>query len=279
MTNFFMNSRLFQFLFILVVMLTACTTNQSDGVNSTSSLVDEDRSACVVRGVPDDLSFDPFYKKYCDADGIPIISSNEVDDLALQQAYYLIMNMLVAVPDIHQELVSNGAYFAIIGKNEMQTDLPEYSHMDSEYWDQRARGLGGSLDNPVTSSAEENLLCLRSDRYYGESITIHEFAHTISLMGIGDDFDSLALEFTEIYESAKERGLWENTYAGSNIEEYWAEGVQSYFNANAQSVPGDGVHNHVNTREELVEYDPALYEFISRIFNDFKWTPTCPNEE
>ncbi len=274
-----MSSRLVRFLFILVVMQTSCTTNQLDGIHSTSSLVNEDRSGCAVSSIPDDLSFDPFYKKYCDADGIPIISSNEVADLALQQAYYIVMNMLVAVPDIRQELVSNGAYFAIIGKNEMQTSLPEYSHLDSEYWDQRARGLGGSLDFPITSSAEENLLCLRNDRYYGESITIHEFAHTISLMGLGDDFDSLLIEFTGIYESAKELGLWENTYAGSNLEEYWAEGVQSYFNANAQSMSGDGVHNHVNTREELAEYDPALYEFISRIFNDFKWTPTCPNEE
>jgi hypothetical protein len=95
-------------------------------------------------------------------------------------------------------------------------------------------------------------------------------------MGLGDDFDDLLKEFTGIYESAIKQGLWENTYAGGNIQEYWAEGVQSYFNANAQSVLGDGVHNYVNTREELAEYDPALYAFISKIFNNFEWTPTCP---
>jgi len=269
------------FLLIVVVMLTACTINQREDteISTNSSLVDEDRSGCVVSSVPDEYSFDPFYQKYCDANGIPIISSEEVDDLALQQAYYIVMNMLVAVPDIREELISNGAYFGVIGKNEMQTSLPEYSHMDSEYWDQRARGLGGSIGFPITSSAEENLLCLRDDKYYGESIAIHEFAHTISLMGLGDDFDSLLVEFTELYESAMEQELWENTYAGSDIQEYWAEGVQSYFNANAQSVIGDGVHNHVNTREELAEYDLALYEFISRIFNGFRWTPTCPDEE
>ena len=131
----------------------------------------------------------------------------------------------------------------------------------------------------ITTSAEENLLCLENDRYYGENIAIHEFAHTISILGLGSNFDSLLLEFTEIYETALEEGLWENTYAGSNMQEYWAEGVQSYFNANIQSVLGDGVHNHVNTREELAEYDPVLYDFISDIFNDHEWTPTCPNEE
>jgi len=276
-----MNSRLCFFLLIVVGTLTACTINQREDTekNQKSSLVDEDRSGCVVSSVPDEYLFDPFYQKYCDADGIPIISSGEVDDLALQQAYYIVMNMLVAVPDIREELISNGAYFGVIGKNEMQTSLPEYSHMDSKYWDLRARGLGGSIGVPITSSAEENLLCLWDDKYYGESIAVHEFAHTISLMGLGDNFDSLLVEFTELYETAMEQGLWKNTYAGSDLQEYWAEGVQSYFNTNAQSVKGDGVHNYVNTREELAEYDPALYEFISRIFNDFRWTPTCPNEE
>jgi hypothetical protein len=272
------NSRMKGFLLLAAILLTACRIN-TGGVNANSPLVDEDRSGCVVSSVPDEYSFDPFYQKYCDANGIPIISSGEVEDLALQQAYYIVMNMLVAVPEIREELISNGAYFGVIGKNEMQTSLPEYSEMDSEYWDRRARGRGGSRGIPITSSAEENLLCLRNDRYYGESIAVHEFAHTISLMGLGDDFEPLLAEFTELYESAKEQGSWENTYAGSDIQEYWAEGVQSYFNANAQSLIGDGVHNYVNTREELAGYDPALYEFISRIFNGYRWTPTCPNQE
>ncbi len=260
----------------MVILLVACTNSKSG--HEVSILIDEDRSGCIVQKIPNEYSFDPFYEKYCDADGIPIISSGEVDDLALQQAYYIVKSMLLAIPDIRQELISKGVYFGIIGKNEQQTSLPEYAHLDSEYWDQRARGLGGALDLKITSSAEENLLCLREDRYYGESIAVHEFAHTISVLGFGEDFERLLLEFTEIYESATEQGLWENTYAGSNIQEYWAEGVQTYFNTNIQSVLGDGVHNRVNTREELAEYDPALYDFISNIFNDFRWTPTCPNE-
>ncbi len=232
-----------------------------------------------MSSVPVDYSFDPFYEKYCDADGIPIISSGEVDDRALQQAYYLIQNMLASIPEVRQELISNSAYVGIIGKNEEQTSLPEYGHLDSEYWDQRAHGLGGSLDLPITSSGEENLLCFPWDDYYGESILVHEFAHTISLMGLGDDYEPLLKEFTGIYESAIQQGLWQNTYAGSNLLEYWAEGVQTYFNTNLQSERVDGVHNYVNTRQELAEYDPALYEFIVKFFHQFDWTPTCPQRE
>lgn len=271
---------------IFVFLLSACNRIPFNGIETAQEASDldraqiqaiEDRSGCAVRGVPDEYSFDPFYEKYCDANGIPIISSGEVDNLALQQASYIVMNMLAAVPNIRQELVSHGVYFAVIGKKERLTSLPEYAHMDSKYWDQRARGLGGGQYFPITSSAEENLLCLHSDhRYYGESIAVHEFAHTISLIGMGDEFDDLLKEFSRIYGSAIKQGLWKNTYAGSNIQEYWAEGVQSYFNANAQSFFGDGVHNYVNTREELAEYDPALFAFIAKIFNNFEWTPICP---
>lgn len=236
----------------------------------------EDRSGCVVSSVPDEYGFDPFYEKFCDAVGIPIISSGEVDDLALKQAHYLITSMLAPIPDVRQELISNRAYFGIIGENEMQTTLPEYSHLDSQYWDRRARGLGASWESPITSAAEENLLCLPGDRYRDESIAVHEFAHTIALLGFGDKRDALEGELGGLYESALQKGLWINTYAASDIHEYWAEGVQSYFNTNLESEPPDGVHNHVDTREELAEYDPQLHEFISRIFNGYRWTADCP---
>lgn len=130
----------------------------------------------------------------------------------------------------------------------------------------------------MTSAPEENLVCFRRDRYYGESIAAHEFAHTIHLLGLGEDFGKFTFELSRLYESALEQELWQDTYARSSIEEYWAEGVQSYFNTNLESNPADGIHNQVNTREELAIYDPGLYDFISRFFRGFEWTPTCPGE-
>jgi hypothetical protein len=222
------------------------------------------------------LGFDPFYEKYCDADGIPVVSSGEVDDMALQQAYYIITNMLAPIPEVREELVKLDAYFAIMGEHQFQTTLPEYSHMDSDYWDQRARGLGGSRWDPVTSGAEENLLCLHNDRYYGESIAVHEFAHTIHLAGLVRTVPRFNADLRRLYRAAMDEGLWADTYAGTNYKEYWAEGVQSYFGTNLQSARPDGVHNHVNTRAELESYDPALFEFIDGVFG-FEWTPTCPD--
>ena len=271
---------------IILILAAGCVNLPGqDGSQNPSSQdaslvqVDEDRSGCVVSAVPVEVSNNPFYEKYCDAGGIPIISSGDVDDLALQQAYYIITNILAPIPEVRSELVAGGAYIGIIGRDEQQTTLPEYSKMDSAYWDKRARGLGGSQRMRITSVGEENLLCLRDDRYRGESILVHEFAHTISLRGLGEDFDAMLEEFTSIYEAAMQEGLWEDTYAASNVQEYWAEGVQTYFNTNLQSLFGNGVHNRINTRKELARYDPALFDFIAEFFQHFEWTPTCPEVE
>lgn len=263
-------------------MLSACQKSPIPALyRNPDILPDEDRSSCVVTGPPAELGLDPFYTKYCSVQGLAIVASDEVDDLALQQAYYLINNILTPIPDVRNQLAGDGHYIAIIGKDQGQTTLPEYAHMDSAYWDARARGLGGGKNNPVTSCGEENLLCLGrgEDRYFGESILIHEFAHTIHLGGQGGSILVFNNRLYALYHKARKAGLWENTYAISNPEEYWAEGVQSYFNTNLSSPLPDGVHNKIDTRQELAEYDPDLYEFIAEFFDYFAWEPTCPGKK
>jgi alpha-glucosidase len=237
---------------------------------------DEDRSGCVVSKPPIEYGFDPFYEKYCEMDGIPIISSAAVDDLALQQTYYILANLLAPITYVRDEFVDLGVYFVIIGRFENQTTLPEYAHLDSAYWDNRARGLGASGSDRVSSAGEENLLCLSMDRYRGESIAVHEFAHTIHLLGLRRTVFGFDSRLRLLYYWAKIEGLWVDTYAGSNMKEYWAEGVQSYFGTNLQQQPSDGIHNWVNTPDELAQYDPRLYQFIDSVFGGFRWTPTCP---
>ncbi|MCB0032781.1 MAG: hypothetical protein KDE51_02080, partial [Anaerolineales bacterium] len=119
-------------------------------------------------------------------------------------------------------------------------------------------------------------LCYGSDVYLGESIAVHEFAHTIKSMGLVFLDSNFTTTVENAYQNARNQGLWDNTYAGSNAEEYWAEGVQSYFNTNLQSDPPNGIHNHVNTRAELQAYDPGLYALIDEVFDGVVYTPTCP---
>lgn len=52
----------------------------------------------------------------------------------------------------------------------------------------------------------------------------------------------------------------------TNAQEYFAEGVQSFFNVNAYAKPSNGIHNHVATNQVLKTYDPELYNLIKKAF-------------
>ena len=225
----------------------------------------------VVTTPPDSLKLDTtFYKKYMNVNGLAVCSSARVPDSCFQVAYITfeaVTRMLS--PEVMQSMVSHGARVTIMSKDEQTCDVPEHAHLADDPntdWNKRARGLGGTLWLPMNSCAEENIMHYRNDRYYTEDITIHEFAHTIHNVGIAPVYPEFNKELRACFEKAKSEGKWENTYAGSNVGEYWAEGVQDWFDVNIETEKPNGIHNRVNTREELRTYDPGLYELLSRYF-------------
>jgi len=211
------------------------------------------------------LKLDTFYKKYIDYKGYPILSSEKVSDEALLEARYLISQMLADRDDILQALIKGRCRFVVMAPTEMTTDVPEQRHLTpKDYWDKRARGLGGR----ITSCGEENLLNLRGDRYHNENILIHEFAHCIHNPGLRTVDPKFDGRLRATFDRAIAKGLWKDTYAATNASEYWAEGVQAYFDCQA---PKGGVHNGIDTREKLATYDPELFELIDEVFKTSKF--------
>ena len=222
------------------------------------------------------FKLDPYYQKYVSAGGLPIVSSDKVADEALLEAAYLINRMLAGRGDIRGAMIDNKTRFAVMAFDEFTTDVPEHATLQpKKYWDRRARGLGATAERPAVSCGEENLLAYPGDPYHTENILIHEFAHAMHQMGL----NTVDKEFDErlrmIYEQAMNEGLWKDKYAATNRDEYWAEGVQSYLDTNRED---DHDHNHVNTREELKEYDPRLFELIDGVFQQNPWRYTHPSQ-
>ena len=122
-----------------------------------------------------------------------------------------------------------------------------------------SQSVGGTLKHPLTISCEENLLCTSRDPY-NEDIYIHELAHGVHLVG-GGAIKNFEVAVENAYDQAKRSGLWKQTYAISNSMEYFAEGVQSYFNFGQNGIEdigpptGNGNVNNINTRELLFGYD------------------------
>jgi alpha-glucosidase len=218
----------------------------------------------VPEAVRKALNLAPFYRKYVDYLGFPIVSSEKVSDAGLLEARHLISRMLADRPDVVRALIKNKVRFAVMAPSEQTTDIPEHSDLKpKEYWDKRARGLGATPWRPAVSCGEENLLNLKGDRYPKENILIHEFAHAIHEMGLVSIDPRFDKRLRVAYANAMAVGLWSKTYAATNHKEYWAEGVQSYFDCNN---PPNAVHNDINTREKLARYDPDLFALIDEVF-------------
>jgi alpha-glucosidase len=220
--------------------------------------------------VPASLGIHPFYKKYLDANGIAIVSSGNVRDEALMRARRVIIQILSKRPDIKDYMVGKGCKVMIIGEKEEVCELPEYAHICNSpeniaYWNRRARGFGGAPEDDLSASfGEENVLGLPGDRYVGESIMVHEFAHIFHMVGIAGIESGFDEELEAMRRNAIANGLWKDTYAIGNKEEYFAETLQSFFNCNRYAERPNGVHNAINTREKLKLYDPAMYRLLLR---------------
>lgn len=213
-----------------------------------------------ANGVPD------FYTQTITAHGFPIVASAKVSPYALKEAAYLINLMLAKRPDVREAMIASGARMCIMAHHEFTTDLPEFKRLrPKNYWDARARGLGGSETDPFCSCAEENLLAYPGDPYEQECILIHEFAHSLHLRGMVNVDPTFDSRLKATYDQAMAAGLWKGKYAAVNHCEYFAEGVQSWFDDNREN---DHDHNHVNTREELRAYDPRLAEICAEVFGD-----------
>lgn len=242
-----------------------------------------DYARFLVRRPPASLGLDPFYQKYVDAGGIPIVSSTRVPDTALLVARDIVDAELANRPDIRRELLREHARVGVMAIDEGTTDLPEQrdwkkparddprltrcerAHYDTiagmtdqQYWNSRARGMGGLY----TTSAAENLLGVPHTRYYGENILVHEFSHNI-LSAIEKVDPALYRRVEAAYRHAKATGLWEGTYSAVTIQEYWAEGTQYWFNSNKVfELP----RVFVLSDQDLKRYDPMLYAVLGEVY-------------
>ena len=79
--------------------------------------------------VPASLGVNPFYTKYVDAQGIPVISSDKVPDDALLVARDIVNSMLARRPDLRAAMIKRRWRTGVIAEVEMTMDIPEYSRM------------------------------------------------------------------------------------------------------------------------------------------------------
>ena len=256
----------------LTAIFIVCVLFSSIQLTATAQSVNISEPGPPPNAVRKVFNLDPFYEQWVNVDGLPVVASAKVNPYAVKEAAWLIRQMIGHRRDILQALAENNVRFAVMAHNELTTQIPEHSDLQpGYYWDRRARGLGSTPTRPAVSCGEENLLNYQGDPYFTENILVHEFAHAIHQMGLNTVDPSFDGRLKVLYDAAVEKGLWENTYAITNKAEYWAEGTQSWFDTNRAN---DDQHNHVDTRDKLKEYDPALAVLLTEVYDDMDWRYT-----
>ena len=225
-------------------------------------------------------TLDPFYKQHIVADGLVVAGSEKVSLPALREVGYLSQRMLANRPDVISYLCEKKKMFVgVMAYCELQTDLPDCRGM-SLWWAYRARGLGST---PV-SCGEENVLNFKGDPWEGENIFIHEFAHGIERV-IGALDDQFNARLRDLFDKAEESGRVRGYAIEGGIAEFWAEGVQAWFNCNGTIRPKSGGGQssfevlgpkgehvcHLQTREQMRTHMPEFAKLLDDSFRQNKW--------
>ncbi len=219
----------------------------------------------------------PFYRKYLDAEGVEIVSSDAVPDAALVAARRNILHLLSKRPDVHQAMLQQAPRISIMAISETASDLPEFDAGADGEW-----GLGQMPGDPASLVSERGI-CYPGNNEYRANFLLHEFVHAMQNLGWAATDPGVEDEIFVAYRAAVARGEFaapvgepENVTPADAFgdDEYLTHNVNAWFDLD-ESLPGPWVDVQIGdsgprsgTREQLRQRDPTLYALIERFVPD-----------
>jgi dipeptidyl aminopeptidase/acylaminoacyl peptidase len=232
---------------------------------------------------PAKFKIDPYYAKFTFAREFVVLGSKRVSDEALLRANDTIRKMFAYRHDILKAMIADGARLVVLGRHEKLSDLPEFKADKSQAGFDEVRYLEYTPELKLMVVPEENVLGLPGDPFADKCMVVSVFAkglHQVTgLRPVDPDFDRrrgkqqyelrvkrLDIEFDHalqtIYEAAVSKGLWKGTPAARSRAEYWAAGVEAYFDAGGAGQAPNLADRPITSREALKTYDPDLFALV-----------------
>ena len=219
----------------------------------------EDRIDWLIRVIARMDQNRAFYTRYINAGGIVIVGTANVDDVFFIAARDIVLEMTWKHTEIRDQLLPHTGFYMALLTNYDPTD----------------QGLPSRLFNPPEVNPVTGLCaggyCLSRVWYGADGMKtfVHEFAHAVhsAINGEGRNNNLNApLDATfddrlkAAYNAAMDAGKWEGDYASTNYREYWAEGVEMWYNLSGSA------SRSFATLQEFEAYDPLLYALLSEWF-------------
>ena len=232
---------------------------------------------------PEKLKIDPYYAKFTYAREFPVLGSKHVSDEALLKANDTVRKMFAYRHDVLKAMIADGARLVVLGRQEKLSDLPEFKESRKEAGFDEVRYLDYAPDRKLMVVPEENVLGLPREPFAGKCMVVSVFAkglyHVTGTRPVIEDFDKrrdrqqyelrvkrLDVEFdkrlAKLFEDATGKGLWKGTTAARDRVDYWAAGVEAYFDAAGDGHAPNLADRPITTREALKAYDPDLYALV-----------------
>jgi hypothetical protein len=242
------------------------------------------RTQPSVIAPPDRFKCDPYYTKFTYAREFPVLGSAKVSDAALLKANDTIRKMFAYRHDILKAMIADGARLVVLGHEEKLGDLPEFkvSQKSGDFEDVRYHEY--TADKKLMVVPEENVLCQRDEPFAGECMVINLFAKGLyqvtGMRPVDTNWNNrgyavqqyemrvkrLDIEFDQrlekFFQEATNKNLWKGTSSARDRVEYWARGVEAYFDAGGDGQSPNDADRPITTREALKAYDSQLYDLV-----------------
>ena len=212
-------------------------------------------------GPPSHLNADPYYQKYLNAGGIPILAPKTVPDEELRRTQATLLGMVADRPDLLDVLASQNIRILLYDRDKGGlSQLPEFAdYSDSNYagvWGETS--YGGAVAAPAMTT------------YHCNEILIHEIAHALDYAIRTQDRKAFRESGfkqarNQAYLSAMEAGLWAGRYESTVSHEYWAEMVVHLLRPD--------VFRTQFGLQDLSEYDSKA----ARLIENYLGNPTLPD--
>ena len=212
-------------------------------------------------GPPPHLNADPYYQKYLDARGIPILAPESVPDAELQRTQATLFGMVADRPHLLDVLASLNTRILLYDRDKGGlSQLPEFAdYSDSKFagvWGETS--YGGAVAAPAMTT------------YHCNETLIHEIAHALDYaIRIHEWETNREPEFkqarNQAYLSAMDAGLWAGSYGSTVSHEYWAEIVVHWLRPD--------VFRTQWGLSDLSEYDSKA----ARLIEHYLGNPTLPD--
>ena len=197
------------------------------------------------------------YTKYINAGGVAIIGGRHVDDRFFYAAQEIVLSMTSKRPEVRASLTPNDGFRMILFSTAWGiAEIPEVIP---------ARSSGASLGYCIRDDYCASGVSFYQNKLFFAHSFVHEFAHAMHYVIQGLDATFQARLEAAYANALKVGGFWpEGTYGYTDVYEYWAVGVTTWFDTVAHSKSSDILAPQFRAK------DPRLYALLN------EWLPVIP---